>query len=162
MKPKFIDYYMKIAETTAELSYAKRLQVGAVIVRQNQILATGYNGMPSGWNNDCEDKVWDKGAGGWLSPEEIEEQYPYEGWHEGAQRNVRYGLKTKPEILSSVADFPEDMLDTGATLGAIYPTDPGTWLGAGGRLMLYCWLARSISLALYAATAGSTVRTGCT
>ena len=66
MKPKFIDYYMKIAQTTAELSYAKRLQVGAVIVRQNQILATGYNGMPSGWNNDCEDKVWDKGAGGWL------------------------------------------------------------------------------------------------
>ena len=99
MKSKFIDYYMKIAETTAELSYAKRLQVGAVIVRQNQILATGYNGMPSGWNNDCEDKVWDKGAGGWLSPEEIEEQYPYEGWHEGAQRNVRYGLKTKPEVL---------------------------------------------------------------
>ena len=99
MKPKFIDYYMKIAETTAELSYAKRLQVGAVIVRQNQILATGYNGMPSGWNNDCEDKVWDKGAGGWLSPEEIDEQYPYEGWHEGAQREVRYGLKTKPEVL---------------------------------------------------------------
>lgn len=99
MKPKFIDYYMKIAETTAELSYAKRLQVGAVIVRQNQILATGYNGMPSGWDNNCEDQVWDKGAGGWLSPEEIEEQYPYEGWHEGAQRNVRYGLKTKPEVL---------------------------------------------------------------
>ena len=99
MKPKFIDYYMKIAETTAELSYAKRLQVGAVIVRQNQILATGYNGMPSGWDNNCEDQVCDKGAGGWLSPEEIEEQYPYEGWHEGAQRNVRYGLKTKPEVL---------------------------------------------------------------
>jgi dCMP deaminase len=99
MKPKFIDYYMKIAQTTAELSYAKRLQVGAVIVRQNQILATGYNGMPSGWNNDCEDKVWDKGAGGWLDPEEIEAKYPYEGWHEGAQREVRYGLKTKPEVL---------------------------------------------------------------
>jgi dCMP deaminase len=57
MKPKFIDYYMKIAEVTAGLSYAKRLQVGAVIVKDNQILATGYNGMPSGWENVCEHEV---------------------------------------------------------------------------------------------------------
>jgi len=54
MKPKFIDYYMKIAEITAGLSYAKRLKVGAVIVKDNKILATGYNGMPSGWENVCE------------------------------------------------------------------------------------------------------------
>lgn len=54
MKPKFIDYYMDIAERTAKLSYAKRLQVGAVIVKGNQILASGYNGMPSGWENNCE------------------------------------------------------------------------------------------------------------
>ena len=54
MKPKFIDYYMRIAEVTADLSYAKRLHVGAVIVKENQILATGYNGMPSGWDNVCE------------------------------------------------------------------------------------------------------------
>lgn len=57
MKPKFIDYYMKIAEVTAGLSYAKRLNVGAVIVKENQILATGYNGMPSGWENVCEHEV---------------------------------------------------------------------------------------------------------
>jgi dCMP deaminase len=54
MKPKFIDYYMKVAELTSTLSYAKRLQVGSVIVKGNKILATGYNGMPSGWNNECE------------------------------------------------------------------------------------------------------------
>lgn len=58
MKPKFVDYYMKIADTTAELSYAKRRRVGAVIVRENQILATGYNGMPSGWENNCEGKEY--------------------------------------------------------------------------------------------------------
>ena len=57
MKPKFIDYYMKIAEVTSTLSYAKRLNVGAVIVKDNQILATGYNGMPSGWENVCEHEV---------------------------------------------------------------------------------------------------------
>ena len=54
MKQKFIDYYMKVAELTSTLSYAKRLQVGSVIVKGNKILATGYNGMPSGWDNTCE------------------------------------------------------------------------------------------------------------
>jgi deoxycytidylate deaminase len=45
MKQKFINYYMKVAELTSTLSYAKRLQVGAVIVNGNKILATGYNGI---------------------------------------------------------------------------------------------------------------------
>lgn len=99
MKEKYIRSYMATAEIFAEHSSAKRLHVGAVIVKDDRIISIGYNGMPSGWDNDCEDKVWDSGAGGWLSPEEIEAKYPYEGWHEGAQRNVRYGLKTKPEVL---------------------------------------------------------------
>ena len=101
MKPKFIDYFMKFAELTSTLSYAKRLQVGSVIVKNDQIIGTGYNGMPSGWDNDCEFKVWDNGAGGWLSVEEFESQYPYETWNEQAGRNVRYGLKTRPEVLHS-------------------------------------------------------------
>ena len=45
---------MKVAELTSTLSYAKRLQVGSVIVKGNKILATGYNGMTSGWDNECE------------------------------------------------------------------------------------------------------------
>lgn len=105
MKKKFVDYYMGVAELTSTLSYAKRLQVGAVIVKGNKILATGYNGMPAGWDNNCEDKVWDKGAGGWLSPEEFKEQYPHEEKVElisedGCMEVTRhYGLKTKPEVL---------------------------------------------------------------
>jgi dCMP deaminase len=90
---------MKTAETFAELSHARRLHVGAIVVKDDRIISIGYNGMPAGWDNDCENKVWDKGAGGWLSPEEFEEQYPYEEWHEKAERKVRYGLKTKPEVL---------------------------------------------------------------
>jgi dCMP deaminase len=99
MKQKYIDLYMDWATRCAQLSHAVRLQVGAVIVKDDSVISYGYNGMPAGWDNDCEDKVWDKGAGGWLDPEEIEAKYPYEAWHEGAQRNVRYGLKTKPEVL---------------------------------------------------------------
>lgn len=48
---------MDIAHITAKLSSARRLQVGSVIVKDNKILATGYNGMPSGWDNNCEDEV---------------------------------------------------------------------------------------------------------
>ena len=99
MKQKFIDLYMDWAKRTAQLSHAKRLQVGAVIVKDDSVISYGYNGMPAGWDNDCEDKVWDSGAGGWLDPEEIEAKYPYEEWHDGAGRNVRYGLKTKTEVL---------------------------------------------------------------
>ena len=99
MKEKIVRAYMKTAETFAELSHAKRLHVGAIVVKDDRIISIGYNGMPAGWDNDCEDKLWDTGAGGWIDPEEFDAKYPYEGWHEGAQRNVRYGLKTKPEVL---------------------------------------------------------------
>jgi dCMP deaminase len=59
MKPKFIEYFMKVAELTATLSYAKRLQVGAVIVKGNQTIGTGYNGMPTDWENTCEVELED-------------------------------------------------------------------------------------------------------
>jgi dCMP deaminase len=99
MKQKYIDLYMDWADRAAQLSHAKRLQVGAVIVKDDSVISYGYNGMPAGWDNNCEDKVWDSGAGGWLDPEEFDAKYPYEGWHEEAGRDVRYGLKTKPEVL---------------------------------------------------------------
>tara|TARA_S200002703_G_C3596180_1_gene183136 strand:- start:36 stop:479 length:444 start_codon:yes stop_codon:yes gene_type:complete len=54
LKQKFIKYFCKIAQETAQLSYAKRLKVGCVIVRDNRILSIGYNGTPSGWSNECE------------------------------------------------------------------------------------------------------------
>jgi dCMP deaminase len=54
MKQKFIDAHMKVAETYAHLSSAKRLQVGCIIVKNDTIIGIGYNGMPSGWDNDCE------------------------------------------------------------------------------------------------------------
>ena len=45
---------MKTAETFAELSSARRLHVGAIVVKDDRIISIGYNGMPSGWDNDCE------------------------------------------------------------------------------------------------------------
>jgi dCMP deaminase len=55
MKQKLLDAYMKTAETFAECSTAKRLHVGAIVVKDDRIISIGYNGMPSGWDNDCEE-----------------------------------------------------------------------------------------------------------
>jgi len=54
---------MDTAERFAQLSTAKRLQVGAIVVKDNRIVSIGYNGMPSGWSNECETSVWDNTAG---------------------------------------------------------------------------------------------------
>jgi len=56
MKQKYIDAYIDIAYRVAELSHARRLKVGAVIVKDD-VITYGYNGMPSGWDNNCEDPV---------------------------------------------------------------------------------------------------------
>jgi dCMP deaminase len=48
---------MDTAERFARLSSAKRLQVGAVVVKDNRIISIGYNGMPSGWTNECEEVI---------------------------------------------------------------------------------------------------------
>jgi dCMP deaminase len=65
---------MAVAETYASLSTAVRLKVGAIVVKDNRVISIGYNGMPSGWDNNCEDEI----------------QYPDA---EGIT------LKTKPEVL---------------------------------------------------------------
>ena len=45
---------MKTAKIFAELSSARRLHVGAIVVKDDRIISIGYNGMPSGWDNNCE------------------------------------------------------------------------------------------------------------
>lgn len=50
---------MKTAETFAELSHARRLHVGAIVVKDDRIISIGYNGMPAGWDNNCEDVLAD-------------------------------------------------------------------------------------------------------
>ena len=47
-------YFMDIAERTAVMSYAEKRKVGCVIVRDNHIIAAGWNGMPHGYPNGCE------------------------------------------------------------------------------------------------------------
>lgn len=48
-----------MAERFAELSYAKRLKVGAIVVKDNRVISIGYNGTPEGWDNTCEENIFD-------------------------------------------------------------------------------------------------------
>jgi dCMP deaminase len=83
MTPRFVDYYMDIAERTAQLSRARRLQVGAIIVKETRIISIGYNGTPAGWDNNCEVQVPISPCPIGV-PEEI---------------GVTHTLKTRPEVI---------------------------------------------------------------
>lgn len=54
MKEKFKHAHMKVAEIYGNLSSCNRLQVGCVIVKEDSVIGIGYNGTPSGDNNECE------------------------------------------------------------------------------------------------------------
>jgi dCMP deaminase len=75
MKTKYKLAHMQAAHLYAGLSTARRLKVGALIVKDDRIISIGYNGMPSGWDNECEYKHYSLG-----NPNDFE-------------------LKTKPEVL---------------------------------------------------------------
>jgi len=92
MKQKFIDAYMDTAKRFAQLSTAKRLQVGAIIVKDERIISIGYNGTPPGWDNVCEDEVINRIV---VKSDEIGTSYPIEYTKE---------LKTKPEVIHAEAN----------------------------------------------------------
>ena len=70
---------MDVAERFAELSSARRLHVGAIVVKDDRIISIGYNGMPAGWDNNCEDEI------GHVLDDD--------------NNIVEIRLKTKPEVL---------------------------------------------------------------
>jgi len=107
MKQKFKELYSDIARRAAELSYARRLKVGAIVVKDDRIISMGYNGMPAGWDNNCEYKDYDlaKDFNGNYFPYS-EQEYPLEEEIEivdpddGVSKFTRrYRLKTRPEVL---------------------------------------------------------------
>ena len=54
MRPDKHGYYLSIAAAVAERSTCLRRKYGAVIVKDDEIISTGYNGAPRGWANCCE------------------------------------------------------------------------------------------------------------
>jgi dCMP deaminase len=79
---------MDVAERFAKLSSAKRLQVGAIIVKDDRIISIGYNGMPAGWTNECE-----------------YEEIRYEQLYQEEMKVIKTGkLITKQEVIHAEAN----------------------------------------------------------
>lgn len=53
---KYDKAYLRMAQEWGKLSYCKRRQVGAIIVKDRMIISDGYNGTPTGFENYCEDE----------------------------------------------------------------------------------------------------------
>lgn len=80
--------YIDIANRVSHESHAIRLKVGSIIVKDGRIISMGWNGMPSGWNNNCEDRVY---ANEWTVGNDV--------WLYEDEDGTPYNLKTKPEVL---------------------------------------------------------------
>lgn len=74
---------MATAQVFAKLSHARRLHVGAIVVKDDRIISIGYNGMPAGWDNNCE----------------YEETVLQSSYGEDTKLVKTGELKTKPEVL---------------------------------------------------------------
>lgn len=82
-----------MAERFSDLSHARRLKVGAIVVKDNRVISIGYNGTPAGWDNNCEEKIYCE-DGDWS-----EQQLPKDS-------NVwkKYKLVTKKEVIHAEAN----------------------------------------------------------
>lgn len=112
--------YMGIAKVISDRSYAIRLKVGCIVVKDKCIISDGRNGTPAGWDNACETKEWCS-DGGWLSPEEIDEGWPYSGTYEDAQGNImegQYRLVTSPEVLHAERNAIDKLAKNHSVSGA--------------------------------------------
>lgn len=93
MQRKWIQAYLDMAERFSDLSHARRLKVGAIVVKDNRVISIGYNGTPAGWDNNCEEKIYCE-DGDWS-----EQQLPKDS-------NVwkKYKLVTKKEVIHAEAN----------------------------------------------------------
>lgn len=57
MKLTMLQAHLDVATRYSQLSKARRLKVGAIIVKDDRIISIGYNGTPPGWDNNCEDEI---------------------------------------------------------------------------------------------------------
>ena len=88
---------MRIAEAVAQTSSAKRLRVGAVAVKNNMVIGTGYNALPSGVDGECEVKQY---ASHPFLPVREDDEFPLlcEDYKSTSGRKAKYKAITRPEV----------------------------------------------------------------
>lgn len=119
MKARMEDFYMDLAVRAAEMSRAQRLQVGAVIVKNDNILGFGWNGTPSGWDNVCETRKYLYTGPEYYSEQDLRQDWPYVD----SETGLDYRLITKPEVLH-------------AEMNALMKLAKSTESGAGATLFI--------------------------
>jgi dCMP deaminase len=79
MKDRYKEAFMDMAIRFGQTSYAERLKVGCLLVKNGSIISEGVNGQPPKWHTEvCEDKVYmDCDYPMWSSVGEIKEEFPY-------------------------------------------------------------------------------------
>ena len=87
---KLDERYLAMAKEWSKMSHAKRKKVGCLIVKDEQIISDGYNGTPSGFNNDCEEVFYTCDERDFYRDQE---------WQLDVGKDKFYKLKTKPEVL---------------------------------------------------------------
>jgi dCMP deaminase len=95
-RKKYNDLYIDIATRISKMSFATRLKVGSILVKNGNIISFGWNGMPSGFQNECEDKIYPNKIMSDYEQhyDEFDAMFPY--FDDNQQR---YQLKTKDEVL---------------------------------------------------------------
>jgi dCMP deaminase len=91
IKERYKKVYYNIAQEISNLSYANRLKVGAIIVKDNRIISIGFNGTPPGWDNECEELL--------VAYDEREIYFEEKDWTFNEETKQYTRLKTKPEVV---------------------------------------------------------------
>lgn len=91
---KLDEVFLNIAKEIARLSYCVRSKVGAVLVKDGNIISFGYNGTPSGITNDCEMRAYLDDSAAFMDPEWIDITWPLKD-----EDGHRYKLLTKPNVI---------------------------------------------------------------
>jgi len=91
MNDRMKKFYSDVAIQCAKMSRAIRLQVGCVIVKDDNILSFSWNGTPAGWDNNCEDKL--------VTYDVRETVSEKAAWSYNVDTKQYTRLKTKPEVL---------------------------------------------------------------
>ena len=102
-KLRQIDYdivYIHMAENMSSLSHAIRSKVGCVIVSEDgQMISQGFNGMPKGFSNVCENVIDSFGNIVYITPSNVSDSLKIEHIKQTLLDNPTYSLVTRPEVL---------------------------------------------------------------
>ena len=82
--------YLAMAKEWSKMSHAKRKKVGCLIVKDERIISDGFNGTPSGFDNNCEEVFYTCDERDFYKDQE---------WELDKGKEKFFKLKTKPEVL---------------------------------------------------------------